>query len=60
MTTWKLKLTPPEGPVTEKTGLTEEQALVALADLMYGRTADFAADDAAAPAEREQALPLAA
>ena len=32
MTTWKLKLTPPEGPVTEKTGLTEEQAREAVRD----------------------------
>ena len=60
MTTWKLKLTPPGGPITEKSGLTEEQALVVLANLMYGRSEDFVAAGAAAPAEREQALPLAA
>ena len=59
MTTWKLKLTPPEGPITEKTGLTREQTLSALADLMYGTYEDFAAP--AAPAEqRDELVPLAA
>ena len=57
MTTWKLKLTPPEGPETEKTGLSREQALVALSDLVYGRTADVVPAEAA---ERDPALPLAA
>jgi hypothetical protein len=60
MTTWKLKLTPPEGPVTEKTGLTTEQALVALADLMYGTAEDFAAAPVPAAEQREERLPLAA
>jgi hypothetical protein len=60
MTTWTLKLTPPEGPETEKTGLSREQALAALSDLMYGRTEDFVPAEAASPAERDQALPLAA
>lgn len=58
MTTWKLKLTPPEGPVTEKTGLTREQALVALADLVYGTAEDFAPAERAE--RREETLPLAA
>lgn len=59
MTTWKLKLTPPDGPVTEKTGLTREQTLEALTDLVYGTYDDFAAP--AAPAEqREELVPLAA
>ena len=56
MTTWKLKLTPPDGPITEKTGLTREQTLEALSDLMYGTYDDFAA-----PAEqRDELVPLAA
>jgi hypothetical protein len=59
MTTWKLKLTPPEGPITEKTGLTREQALSALSDLMYGTYEDFAGP-AAAPEQRDESLPLAA
>lgn len=59
MTTWKLKLTPPDGPVTEKTGLTREQTLEALTDLVYGACDDF--DAPAAPAEqREELVPLAA
>jgi hypothetical protein len=59
MTTWKLKLTPPDGPVTEKTGLTREQTLAALTGLMYGTYDDFTAP--AAPAEqREELVPLAA
>ena len=58
MTTWKLKLTPPEGPVTEKTGLTHDQTLVALADLMYGRFDDVA--EAPAETPREDIAPLAA
>lgn len=59
MTTWKLKLTPPEGAVTETTGLTGEQTLEALAALVYGTSEDFAAP--AAPAEqREELVPLAA
>ena len=57
MTTWKLKLTPQEGPVTEKTGLSQEQTLIALSDLMYGTAEDFAPAEAV---EREHALPLAA
>ena len=57
MTTWKLTLTPPDGPVTEKTGLTQEQALVALTDLVYGTTEDFAP----AQADRtDELVPLAA
>ena len=58
MTTWKLKLTPPEGPITEKTGLTKQQTLVALADLMYGRFDDVAETSEIAP--REEIAPLAA
>ena len=58
MTTWKLTLTPPDGPVTEKTGLTREQTLVALADLVYGTTADFA--PAEIPERRDDVVPLAA
>lgn len=60
MTTWTLKLTPPEGPETEKTGLSNQQALAALSDLMYGRSEDFAPAAATAPAAREQILPVAA
>ena len=60
MTTWKLKLTPPEGPVTEKTGLTREQTLEALADLMYGTYDDFAAPAAAPAEQRDELVPLAA
>lgn len=59
MTTWKLKLTPPEGPVTEKTGLTREQTLEALADLMYGTYDDFAAPAAKAE-QHDEIVPLAA
>ena len=59
MITWKLKLTPPDGPVTEKTGLTEEQAMFALAELMYGSFDDDAAP-AAAIERREEPTPLAA
>ena len=57
MTTWTLKLTPPEGPETETTGLSREQALGALSDLMYGRAGDVVP---AAPAEGDPALGLAA
>lgn len=59
MTTWKLKLTPPEGPVTEKTGLTREQTLEALAHLMYGTYDDFAAPAPAAE-QRDELVTLAA
>jgi hypothetical protein len=61
MTTWKLKLTPPGGPITEKTGLSREQTLEALADLMYGTFDDDVATAApsARTGERELA-PLAA
>ena len=61
MTTWKLKLTPPEGPNTETTGLSQEQMMSALSDLMYGTYEDFA-DQEAAPAERrhDELVPLAA
>jgi hypothetical protein len=58
MTTWKLTLTPPEGPITQKTGLTHDETLVALADLMYGRFDDVAETPAEAP--REEITPLAA
>jgi hypothetical protein len=57
MTTWKLTLTPPDGPVTEKTGLTREQTLVALADLVYGTTEDFLPAETTA---RDELVPLAA
>ena len=59
MTTWTLKLTPPEGPVTERTGLSRDQMLVALADLMYGTFEDVA-EPAAAAERREPAMALAA
>lgn len=36
MTTYTLTLTPENGPRTEQHGLTREQALWALTDLMYG------------------------
>ena len=58
MTTWKLKRPPLEGPITEKTGLSREQTLAALADLMYGTFEDVAEPVAA---ERHAELtPLAA
>ena len=61
MTTWKLKLTPPEGPITEKTGLTREQTLVALADLMYGTFEDVApAAEARIERREEPVVALAA
>jgi hypothetical protein len=59
MTTWKLKLTPPGGPITEKHGLNEQQALEALADLMYGRFDDEDVVELPRRAERD-ATPLAA
>jgi hypothetical protein len=57
MTTYKLKLTPADGPVTEKTGLSYEQALGALTDLMHGTL-----DDESGIAERDERYltPLAA
>ena len=60
MTTWKLKLTPPEGPVTEKTGLTTEQTLVALADLVDGASEDFVPAADARAERHEEPVALAA
>ena len=45
METWKLKMTPADGPATEKRGLTREQAMWALTDLMYGTFDDVADED---------------
>ena len=36
MTTYTLKMTPPDAPATIRRGLTREQTLWALAELMYG------------------------
>ena len=49
VTTWTLTSTPPDGPKTVAHGLSREQALWALTDLMYGTFED---DDATAVAER--------
>ena len=48
--TWKLTMTPPEGPRTVATGLSREQTMAALTDLMYGTWDEPA--DAATVADR--------
>ena len=58
MTTWKLKMTPKNGPVTERRGLSEEETLAALAELMYG-SFDEPAEPAVAE-RRDDQIPLAA
>ena len=50
VTTWTLKTNPTDGPARVTRGLTREQALWALTDLMYGTY-----DDEAARAADEQA-----
>jgi hypothetical protein len=57
MTTYTLKLTPPGGPVTEKHGLSRDQTLRALADIMYGNFEDVVP---AAVAAQEAPAALAA
>lgn len=60
MTTYTLKTTPAAGgPVTETKGLTREQTLWALTDLIYGTFEDFS-DAPQAIERRDEALAIAA
>ena len=56
MTTYKLTLTPPDGPTTVRIGLTRDEALWALTDLMYGTFDDEQAERLATSDERVAAL----
>ena len=56
VTTYKLTMTPPDGPTTVRTGLTRDEAMWALTDLMYGTFDDEQAERLATGDERVAAL----
>jgi hypothetical protein len=59
MTTYTLKMTPPDAPPTTRRGLSREEALWAIAELVYGFE-EPRSEDAAAEEQPETRTPVAA